>query len=306
MDIVKAVIPAAGIGSRFLPYTATIPKEMLPILNKPAIQYVVEEGLNSAITQFVMVTSRNKEQLADHFSPSPELQALLEQRGKKEALADIKKIMRQGQFVYVRQHEPLGLGHAVLMARPVIGKEYFGVMLPDDIIHNPAVPGLAQLLRIARQEKGSVIAVQEVPANCVSSYGVIGIKKQISPSLFQVSHVVEKPEQKDAPSNLAIIGRYILSSKIFNSLEEISTYAEGELQLTDAIGHMIQQNEKVFAYKLQGIRYDVGTPVGWTKAVIGMSLQDPAMGPYIKSFLTDIDGAGSFLYNSVKSIEHMR
>jgi UTP--glucose-1-phosphate uridylyltransferase len=306
MDIIKAVIPAAGIGSRFLPYTATIPKEMLPILNKPAIQYIIEEGLASSVNQFILITSRNKEQLADHFNPPPHLQALLDERGKKDALGDIKKIMRQAQFVYVRQPEPLGLGHAVLMARSVIGKEYFAVMLPDDLIFNPNLAGLAQLIRIARQEKGSVIAVQEVPASCVSSYGVIGIKKQISPSLFQVSHVVEKPDQKDAPSNLAIIGRYVLSSKIFNSLEEISTYASGELQLTDAIGHMIQQNEKVFAYKMQGIRYDVGTPIGWVKAILGMSLQDPAYAPHIRAFLSDIDGSGSFLYNSQKSIEHMR
>lgn len=306
MSIIKTVIPAAGIGSRFLPYTATVPKEMLPVLSKPAIQYIIEEGLQSAIQQFIVVTSRNKEQLADHFSPSTQLQTLLEERGKKDALADLKKIIRQAQFTYVRQHEPLGLGHAVLMARNLIGKEYFGVMLPDDLIVNQANPGLAQLIRIAHQEKGSVIAVQEVPAQCISSYGVIGIKKQISPSLFQVSHVTEKPDPKDAPSNLAIIGRYILSSKIFASLEEMSTYATGELQLTDAIGHMIQQNEKVFAYKVQGIRYDVGTPIGWVKAIIGMALQDPAYAPHVKAFLADVDGAQSFLYNAQKSIEHAR
>jgi len=306
MEILKTVIPAAGIGSRFLPYTATVPKEMLPVLHKPALQYIVEEGLQSAINQFIVITSRNKEQLADHFSPSNELQALLEERGKKDALADLKKIIRQAHFTYVRQHEPLGLGHAVLMARNLIGKEHFGIMLPDDLIVNPANPGLAQLIRVARQEKGSVIAVQEVPASCISSYGIVGIKKQISPSIFQVSHVVEKPDPKDAPSNLAIIGRYVLSSKIFASLEEMGTYATGELQLTDAIGHMIQQNEKVFAYKIQGIRYDVGTPIGWVKAIIGMSLQDPAYAPHIKSFLADLDGAESFLYNSQKSIEHVR
>jgi len=303
MDIKNVVIPAAGRGTRFLPLTKSVPKELLPLPNKPAIQWVVEEALQSALTNFIMITGRGKNQLADYFDHTPELELALGEIGKKELLLDIEKIIRVAHFTYIRQHEPLGLGHAVWMARHAIGKEYFGVMLPDDIISGPT-PALAQLIRIARQEKGSVIAVQEVPAECVSSYGIIGVKKQITPNLFQVSHLVEKPDQKNAPSNLAIIGRYVLSHKVFASLEEISSYAVGELQLTDAIGHMMKNNEKVFAYKVQGTRYDVGTPIGWIKAVIGLSLQDPHYGPHIKKYLSDMYGVDSFLYNQTKNIEH--
>lgn len=287
MDIIRTVIPAAGLGTRFLPYTATIPKEMLPILNKPALQWVIEEGLQSNVTNYVIVTARGKQSLVDYFAPAPELEALLEERNKLNLLADINKITRTAHFTYIRQFEPLGLGHAILMAQHVIAKEFFGVMLPDDIIISPQLPGLAQLIRVARQEKASVIAVQEVPAESVSSYGVIGIRKQLSPSLFQVSHVVEKPDAKQAPSNLAIVGRYILSHKIFASLQEIGSYAVGELQLTDAIGHMIKQNEKVFAYKISGTRYDVGTPLGWLNANIRLGLQDPHMGKQLQELMSN-------------------
>jgi UTP--glucose-1-phosphate uridylyltransferase len=304
MDISKVVIPAAGLGTRFLPYSSVIPKEMLPLLNKPAIQLIIEEGLASALNNYILITSQGKNQIPDYFDLSNGLEALLEEKGKGELLTDLKKIVRNAHFTYIRQSEPLGLGHAILMARHSIGKEYFGVSLPDDIIATEGTPALAQLIRIARQEKGSVIAVQEVPADCISSYGVIGVKKQITSNLFQVSHLVEKPDQKDAPSNLAVIGRYVLSHKIFNSLDEISTYAVNELQLTDGIGHMLKHNEKVFAYKVQGMRYDVGSPLGWIKAVIGLSLQDPYYAPHVKKYLKDLDGVNSFIYNSTKNIEH--
>jgi UTP--glucose-1-phosphate uridylyltransferase len=305
MDICKAIIPAAGLGTRFLPFTKAVPKEMLPLLNKPAIQYIIEEGLKSEIKNFTVITSKDKQALAHHFDPSPELELLLKERNKSTLLDELDAIIRTAHFTYVRQPEPLGLGHAVWMARHTIGKEYFGIFLPDDIIVSPT-PALAQLIRIARQEKASVIAVQEVPSECVSSYGVIGIKKQITPKLFQVSHLVEKPQAKDAPSNLAVIGRYVLSHKIFNALEEVTPYAIGELQLTDAISHMIKNNEKVFAYKVQGIRYDIGTPIGWLKATMGMALQDPAYAVHLKKFLTDLDSPQSFMFEPSKSIEHMK
>lgn len=305
MDICKAIIPAAGLGTRFLPFTKAVPKEMLPLLNKPAIQYIIEEGLKSEIKNFTVITSKDKQALANHFDPAPELELFLKERNKLALLDELDAIIRAAHFTYVRQPEPLGLGHAVWMARHTIGKEYFGIFLPDDIIVSPT-PALAQLIRIARQEKASVIAVQEVPSECVSSYGVIGIKKQITPKLFQVSHLVEKPLAKDAPSNLAVIGRYILSHKIFNALEEVTHYAMGELQLTDAISHMIKNNEKVFAYKVQGIRYDIGTPIGWLKATIGMALQDPAYAVHLKKFLTDLDSPQSFIFEPSKSIEHMK
>lgn len=304
MDIIKAVIPAAGLGTRFLPFTKAVPKELVPLLNKPAIQYVVEEALHSDVNQFLFITSKDKEAIADHFDVSDKLESILKERDQEQLLADINKIIRLAQFTYIRQSEPLGLGHAIGLARNSIGpKEYFTVLLPDDIIMgNP--PGLAQLIRIARQEKASVIAVQEVPDECVSSYGIVSIKKQITPSLFQVGNLVEKPAKKDAPSNLAIIGRYVLSPKIFKALDEISVHDNKELQLTDGISHMMKNNEKVFAYKVQGIRYDVGTPIGWIKSIIGIALQTPAYAPHIKSFLADLNTTQSFMYNSSKNIQH--
>jgi len=301
MDVVKAVIPAAGLGTRFLPYTKSVPKEMLPLINKPAIQYIIEECLKSHVNNFLMITSKSKFALENHFDSNLELELLLKDTNKEQLLSGIKKIIRTSNFTYIRQPEPLGLGHAVSMAKHSIGKEYFGVLLPDDIIVSQQ-PGLDQLIKIARQEKASVIAVQEVPQNYVSSYGVIAIKKQTTPKLFQVSHLVEKPKTQDAPSNLAIIGRYVLSHKIFHSIDEVSNYATGEIQLTDAISHMAQHGEKVFAYKVQGTRYDTGTPLGWIKATIGTALQNPHYAPYIKEFLSELDTPESFMFNNNKNI----
>lgn len=274
MEITKVVIPAAGLGTRFLPYTKTVPKEMLPILNKPAIHYSVEEAVQSGMEHVLFITNRSKELIGNYFDTTPDLETLLEEKNKLSDLKDINKLIKSTHFSYIRQSEPLGLGHAVLMAKPFIGKEYFGIALPDDIIVSRK-PALEQLMRIARQEKATVIAVQEVPHDQVSSYGVIKIKKQVSHNLFQVESLVEKPALKDAPSNLAIVGRYVVSHKIFASLEEISTYASSELQLTDALLHMLHNNEKVFAYKIEGTRYDVGTPRGWLKTVLDLGMQDP-------------------------------
>jgi len=303
MDILKTLIPAAGRGSRFFPYTKTIPKEMLPLINKPVLQHSIEEALASEIANFLIITSKGKDSITNYFDTAPHLESAVKTREQEALLQALERIVRVAHFTYIRQSEPLGLGHAVLMAKHAIGKEYFGVMLPDDIIigKNPA---LGQLIRIARQEKASVVAVQEVPRECISSYGAIGIKKQITPNLFQVSHIVEKPQPKDAPSSLAVIGRYVLSHKIFNSLEEISTYSHTELQLTDGISHMIHNNERVFAYKVQGTRYDVGNPIGWIKAIIGCALQDPQYAPHIQKFLTELSTTDSFMYNPAKTLEH--
>ena len=304
MDVSKIVIPAAGIGSRFLPYTKTIPKEMLPLCEKPAMHYIIEEGIQSEAKNFFIITSRSKYSIEDYFDTSPELATFLKEISREALLSDIEKIIRNAEFAYIRQSEMLGLGHAVWLARHAIQKEYFGVMLPDDIVVSKQ-PGLAQLIRVARQEKGSVIAVQEVPTECISSYGIIDIKKQITPHLFQVSYIAEKPSPKNAPSNLAVIGRYILSHKIFAALDTMMNYSVGEeIQLSDAINSMLQSGEKVFAYKLQGTRYDIGTPVGWIKAIIGMSLQNPLYAPHIKRFLSDFNTSDSFMFNPVKNIEH--
>ena len=303
MDITKVVIPAAGKGTRFLPITKSIPKEMLPLLEKPAIQYILEEAMQVAIKNYIIVTNSQKHSLENYFDATSELEGFLKET-KKEALLDgLDKIIRSAAFTYVRQSEQLGLGHAISLARHCIQKEYFGVMLPDDIIMGKD-PALGQLIRVARQEKATVIAVQEVPANCLSSYGVIDIKKQITPHLFQVCNLVEKPSQKNAPSNLAVIGRYVLSHKIFNSLDHVTEYSTDEIQLTDAISHMIQNNEKVFAYKVQGMRYDVGTPIGWIKAIIGISLQHPYYKNHVKQFIDDMDTTDSYMYNQSKNIQH--
>lgn len=286
MEIVKAVIPAAGMGSRFLPFTKAVPKELLPLINKPAIHHIVDEAIASSISSLIFITSRGKGALEDYFDASPDLEALLKESGKSELLAGINRLMRHGHFTFIRQPEPHGLGHAVLMAQQSIGKEYFTVMLPDDLIMSETA-ALSQLIRVARQERASVIAVQEVPRELVPNYGIIGIRKTITPNLFHVGSLVEKPSAKDAPSNLAIVGRYVLSHKIFASLEEIATYTPGELQLTDGIAHMLHNNERVFAYKIHGTRYDLGNPIGWVKAILNTALEDPSYAPHIIRMLKE-------------------
>lgn len=304
MDVTKVIIPAAGFGTRFLPYTKAVPKEMLPLLDKPAIHYIVEECIKSNIANFLMVTGRSKQAIANYFDTCPELEHFLRETNKIEQISSIEQIIRNAHFTYIRQSEALGLGHAIWTARNCIGpKEYVGVCLPDDIIIGKQ-PGLSQLIRVARQEKSSVIAVQEVPQECVSSYGIIAVKKQITPNLFQVSQLVEKPHQKDAPSNLAIIGRYVLSAKIFPAIENISEFEGGEIQLTDGISAMMKNNEKVFAYKIQSTRFDIGTPVGWIKAVVGLALQHAEYAPHIKKFIDEIGTTESFMYNQDKTISH--
>jgi UTP--glucose-1-phosphate uridylyltransferase len=302
MEISKIVIPAAGLGTRFLPFTKAIAKEMLPLINKPAIQHIIEEALQSEIAHFLVITGRNKHALADHFEIDPLLQQILTERQKNTLLTPLEKIIRLAHMTYITQSEPLGLGHAIWLARHSIHKEYFCVALADDIIINKQ-PALSQLIRIARQEKASVIAVQEVPTEYVSSYGIVSIKKQITPNLFQLSNLIEKPHAKDAPSNLAVVGRYVLSHKIFNSIEHVQSYAQGEIQLTDAIAHMMQNNERVFAYKIQGTRYDIGTPIGWIKAIIGSALQDSEYAPQVKKFLQEMQSVHA-LYNPAKPAEH--
>lgn len=299
MEILKAIIPAGGLGTRFFPFTKAIPKEMIPLLNKPAIQYIVEEGIASDIRNFIIVTSRDKHAISNHFDTNVAVEMLLKERNKQDLLVSLERLIRMATFTYVRQTEPRGLGHAIWTARHTIGKEYFGIFLPDEIIISKD-PGLDQLIKIARQERASVIGVQEVSMDMVSSYGIIGIKKQITPNLFQVSHLIEKPDQKNAPSNLAIIGRYVLSHKIFPALESIETDDHEELQLTDAIGCMLHNNEKVFAYKIHGMRYDIGNPLGWVKAIIGCALQDPHYAPSISTFLEDKELLEHYRYNPAK------
>jgi len=288
MMLTKAIIPAGGLGTRFLPATKTMPKEMLPLLDKPAIQYIVEEGLKSGIKSFIVVTGKNKSAIEDHFDTFPELENYLRLRKKEELLESVSKIVNAANFIYVRQKEPLGLGHAIWTAKHVIGKEHIAVFLPDDIIvgQNPAI---GQLIQIATQEKCNVVAVQEVPLDQVSHYGVIGVRKQFSPNLFQVKELVEKPSIANAPSNLAIVGRYVLSPSIFEALDELKIGTGGEIQLTDAIQNLLLAGEKVFAYKIQGTRYDVGNPLGLLKANLDLALRHPKYGQDVMEYLQSLD-----------------
>jgi len=261
---------------------------MIPLIDKPTIQYVIEEGVKSGIKSFVLVTGNGKESIIDHFSLTPEIVARLEAKNKAEILGNISKITSLAHFMSVRQSEPLGLGHAIWTARHAIGKEYFSIMLPDDIISGYD-PGLGQLIQIAIQEKCSVIAVQEVPKDQVSRYGVIDVKKQFSPNLFQVRDLVEKPAPEKAPSCLAIVGRYVLSPGIFEVLESTSAGAVGEIQLTDGIQKLVLSGEKVFAYKIKGERYDTGTPLGLLKASIKLALKNPKYSKSMLEFLSELD-----------------
>ena len=288
MKVTKIVIPAAGLGTRFLPYTKAIPKEMLPVLNKPLVQYSIEEGLASEINNFILVTDKDKSAIANHIDADHPHANTLAERNIKNLLDSTERIGRLGNYTYVRQREPLGLGHAVWLAQQCINpKEYFGIMLPDEMIDSKE-PALKQLLRIAYQEKASVIAVQEVPQQLVSLHDIIAVKKTITPSLFQVSHIVEKPSLKDAPSHLAIVGRYVVSSKIFGAIDYVSNSAEGtEIQLNKAVSSLMQSNERVFAYKVQGTHYTIDTPMAWLKANIGYALKNPEYAAQIRAMVQD-------------------
>ena len=295
MDITKVVIPAAGFATNFLPFSKAVPKEMLPLLNKPAIQYVVEEGLQAGIKNFFIVTNKEKQAISNHFDVYQALEEFLKETNKTELLSDLAKIRRNVNFAYVRQAEPLGLGHAISQARSLIhDKEYFGIALPDDIIQSKT-PALEQLMRVAQQERASVVAVQEIPRELASQYGIVTIKKQITSSLFQLSQIVEKPSPKETPSDLAVVGRYVLSSKIFDALDTAASYSLGDIQLSDGISTMIRSGERVFAYKVQGTRYDIGNPIGWMKATLSMGLQDPVYGPHLRRHLSEITHNESLL-----------
>jgi len=265
MNITKAVVPAAGHGTRFLPWTKAVPKELLPLLNKPAIHYIAQEIADAGLSECIMISAPHKVALENYFKPAPELEKFLQEKGKSHLLSDIDDLIQSLRFTYLYQEEAKGLGHAIHLARNNISDEYFGILLPDDIMmSNPS--GIKQLMEIAIKENASVIAVQEVPHEKVSSYGIVAIKNQINSSLFEVSDLVEKPAPNNAPSNLAIIGRYVLSRNIFTSLQHLPPSAGGEIQLTDGIAHMLKSGQRVLAYTMHGSRFDVGTPAGWLEA----------------------------------------
>ncbi|MRH41241.1 UTP--glucose-1-phosphate uridylyltransferase GalU [Aquibacillus halophilus] len=280
----KAIIPAAGLGTRFLPATKAMPKEMLPIVDKPTIQYIVEEAVASGIEDIIIVTGKGKRAIEDHFDNNFELEDNLIKKGKFELLEKAKHPAKV-EIHYIRQKEPLGLGHAVWCARKFIGDEPFAVLLGDDIVQ-AETPCLKQLINQYEETGGSVIGVQQVPEDETHRYGIVDPSSQKG-RRYQVKHLVEKPEKGTAPSNLAIMGRYILSPKIFNFLEAKDIGAGGEIQLTDAI-EKLNNDHGVFAYDFEGKRYDVGEKLGFIRTTIEFALNDKELGPDVEKILREL------------------
>lgn len=291
MRVRKAVFPAAGLGTRFLPATKAQPKEMLPLVDKPIIQYGVEEAMNAGCDQIIIVTGRGKTAIEDHFDVSYELEKMLEERGKTDLLRIVQQISEMIHVAYVRQKEALGLGHAVLMARELVGNEPFAVLLADDVIDSQK-PCLKQMMEVFEETQSSVIATQEVDGPAISSYGVLDaqpVDGQFGGRLYGVKNLVEKPRQQDAPSNLAIIGRYILTPKIFETLEHTSLGAGGELQLTDGLRGLLKAGEKVYGYTFEGKRHDTGDKLGFLKATVEFALKRPDMNKEFCAYLRSLD-----------------
>ncbi|HWP34830.1 MAG TPA: UTP--glucose-1-phosphate uridylyltransferase GalU [Thermodesulfobacteriota bacterium] len=282
----KAVFPAAGLGTRFLPATKASPKEMLPLVDKPLIQYGVEEAIASGIEQVIIVTGRGKTAIEDHFDTSKELELLLEEKGNRRLLREVQEISNMVDFAYVRQKEPLGLGHAVLCARNLVGDEPFAIFLGDDII-DARVPAMRQLIEVYRRYQASVVAVVRVPRAQISAYGVI-VPERIADRVYQVRDLVEKPPVERAPSELAVIGRYVLTPRIFAKLAETKPGKGGEIQLTDAIRALLA-DEPVYALEIEGERYDAGDKLGFLKANVCFALKRPELREEFRKFLRGLD-----------------
>jgi UTP--glucose-1-phosphate uridylyltransferase len=278
------VFPAAGLGTRFLPATKAQPKEMLPIVDKPIIQYVVEEAIAAGITQIIIVTGRGKNAIEDHFDTSYELEKLLEGRGKTNLLDQVRSISNMITVAYVRQGEALGLGHAVLMARDLVGDEPFAVMLGDDIIDSP-VPCMKQMVDVFQHYEGPVIAVQQVPKSEISAYGVIDAEPVPDDDrVYRIRDLVEKPPASKAPSDLAIIGRYILTPDIFDALIKTQSDEGGEIQLTNGI-RMLGEKRPLWGYRFEGVRHDAGNKLGFLKATVEFALKRPDLGGPFRDYL---------------------
>jgi len=286
----KAVFPAAGLGTRFLPATKAQPKEMLPIVDKPIIQYGIEEAIHSGIQNMIIVTGRGKTAIEDHFDVSFELEYLLESRNKKDLLAIVRNISDMISISYVRQKEALGLGHAVLRAMELVGEEPFSVILADDVIE-AETPALRQLLDIYGFFNAPVLAVMEVPPENISAYGAIDGEPVAhngrNDRVFRIRDLVEKPKQSEAPSNLAIIGRYVLTHDIFDSLQSIQPGSGGEIQLTDALRHLLR-SRPIYAYRVEGTRYDAGDKLGFLKATVEFALRRHDLGGPFKEYLKSL------------------
>jgi len=279
----KAVFPVAGFGSRFLPVTKASPKEMMPIVDKPLIQYAVEEAAAAGITDMIFVTGRNKRAIEDHFDKAYELETELERKGKDALLDQVRSVLPEGvRCVYIRQTEPLGLGHAVLCAQSVVGNDPFAVLLADDLMDsNP--PAIARMAQIFEKENCSLLGVEEVPKDQTQSYGIVTIDK-MQGDMARIHSIVEKPKPADAPSNLAVIGRYVLTPRVFDLLGEVKPGAGGEIQLTDAISALLK-HERALAVRLPGRRFDCGSKLGYLQATVEFGVRHPEFGSAFASYL---------------------
>ena len=288
----KVVFPVAGLGTRFLPATKVVAKEMLPVLDRPLIQYAVDEAVDAGADTLIFVTNRYKHAIADYFDKAYELEAKLEEKGKDELLALVQGTLPSHvRAVFVTQPEAFGLGHAVLCAKPVVGNEPFGVVLVDDLIWNGKIGtgkgALRQMAELADAQDAGVIAVEEVPQNETDKYGIVDATP-IDERSALIHHMVEKPKPADAPSNLAVVGRYVLPGRIFELLEQTKPGAGGEIQLTDAIEALLKENAKVLAYRFEGTRFDCGNKAGLVRATMHMAMQDPTLAAVVREFVGKI------------------
>jgi UTP--glucose-1-phosphate uridylyltransferase len=286
IQITKAVFPAAGLGTRFLPATKASPKEMMPLVDKPLIQYVVEEAVSSGIDEVVLVTGRNKRAIEDHFDVAFELEEDLKAKGKHKLLSEVQRIANMVTFCYIRQKKALGLGHAVLTAKRVVGHEPFAVLLGDDII-DAETPALKQMMEVYKRYPATILAIQRVPKSQTKHYGIIDAKK-IEDGVYLVKDLVEKPSPEEAPSNLAIIGRYILMPEIFVCLENTRPGKGGEIQLTDGL-RLLMEKQPIYAYEFDGIRHDAGDKLGFLKATVEFGLKNVEFGDAFRTYLKKLN-----------------
>lgn len=285
--IKKAVIPAAGLGTRFLPATKAQPKEMLPIVDKPTLQYIIEECVESGIEEIIIITGRNKKSIEDHFDKSVELELELARTGKDDLLTMVQNISNMANIYYIRQKEPKGLGHAIYCARAFVGNEPFAVLLGDDVVYSEEKPCIKQLIDCFDKYNKTILGVQKVPANEVFKYGIIS-GKEIDKRVYMVKSMVEKPDINKSPSDMAILGRYIITPEIFNILENTKPGKGGEIQLTDALSLLIEK-EGLYAYNFIGRRYDIGDKLGFLQATVEYALRNPELKEGFVKFLLSID-----------------
>lgn len=285
MRIRKAVLPVAGLGTRVLPASKVIPKEMLPIVDKPTLQYIVEEAVEAGIEEIIFVTSRSKRSIEDHFDAFPELEQTLERKGKKKELEELRRVQTMATYTSVRQPEPRGLGHAILCARDLVGDEPFVVILGDDLV-SPETPCLPRMMEIYEERKGSVLSLFTSPPESISAFGIVAVN-ELGSNVVQITHLVEKPSPDEAPSDLAVAGHYILTPDIFDILEHTPPGKGGEIQVTDAIEVQAQEG-RCYGLRFTGVRYDTGNPLGLLTTSIDYALRRPDLAPALREYMREV------------------